>query len=68
MAAVLVAGITTENDARASAIALTAGAALLGMAAGRLAAGALERPGGVYPVWFYFAVELLIGAALVATT
>lgn len=38
--------------------------ALVGMAAGRLVGAAIERPGGIYPVWVYFVVEVVGAAAL----
>lgn len=41
--------------------------ALAGMAAGRLVARCVERPTRFYPVWFYFWVELVVAAVLVAT-
>lgn len=44
---------------------LLAGAvALGGMAAGRVVAALRERPSGLYPVWTYFAIEVVGAAAL----
>jgi hypothetical protein len=40
--------------------------ALAGMAGGRLVSSALERPRSVYPVWVYFAIEVVSAAALLA--
>jgi hypothetical protein len=40
--------------------------ALAGMAGGRVVGAALERPGSAYPVWFYFAIEVLGAGALLA--
>jgi hypothetical protein len=47
---------------------LTVGAALAGMAAGRLVAALVERPRGFYPCWFYCAVEALGAAVLFAAS
>lgn len=63
MAALL--GASLALPAFASGIRLTAGAALLGMAAGRMVGFAVERAGR-WPVTFA-AVEVALGAALVAT-
>ena len=38
--------------------------ALIGMAAGRLLSAVRERPTGLYPVWTYFAIEVVSAAAL----
>lgn len=55
------------NRGAAGAGAVTAvAAALLGMAAGRLAARVAESPGGFYPSWFYFWVELTTAGLLLA--
>ena len=43
---------------------ITIGTALLGMAAGRLVACLWERPGHLYPVWFYFGIEVAGGGVL----
>jgi uncharacterized membrane protein YeaQ/YmgE (transglycosylase-associated protein family) len=45
-------------------ILLTVGAALAGMAFGRLAAAALGDRTAFYPNWFYFLVEAVAAAAL----
>ncbi|MEU4997465.1 DUF4345 family protein [Streptomyces sp. NPDC021622] len=47
-------------------IALAAAVALAGMALGRLASRAVERPRAFYPAWFYFWVEALGAAGLLA--
>jgi uncharacterized protein DUF4345 len=47
-------------------IVLAIGVALAGMAFGRLAARAVERPSGFYPVWLFFWVEVAGAAALIA--
>ncbi|MET8682231.1 DUF4345 domain-containing protein [Streptomyces sp. NPDC004647] len=46
---------------------LAVGVALLGMAAGRLAARVTERPQSLYPSWLYFWLELCGGGALLTT-
>lgn len=43
---------------------LAVAVALLGMAFGRAVSRFVERPGGFYPVWFYFWVELVAAGAL----
>ena len=54
--------------AMAAGIYLSVAAALAGMAAGRLLAAAVERPGGFYPAWFYCGVEAaMAGILLVAS-
>jgi hypothetical protein len=40
--------------------------ALAGMAFGRLASRAFERPAGFYPVWAFFWIEVASAAALLA--
>ncbi|MDI3405146.1 DUF4345 family protein [Streptomyces cavernicola] len=47
-------------------VVLAVGVALAGMAAGRLVARAVERPRAFYPAWFYFWVEAVGAAALLA--
>jgi hypothetical protein len=47
-------------------ILVAVGVALAGMAFGRLAARAFERPSGFFPVWFYFWVEVVGAAVLLA--
>lgn len=60
--AALVVVAALGSPAAAEGIFLAVAFALVGMAAGRLVGAAIERPGGIYPVWVYFAVEL-VGAA-----
>ena len=43
--------------------AVTAGAALAGMALGRVVSRLLDRGTAFYPIWFYFCVEI-VGAGL----
>jgi len=52
-----------EGEVR-SGIAITVGAALAGMAFGRLAAAVLGDRTAFYPNWFYFLVEAVAAAAL----
>jgi hypothetical protein len=40
--------------------------ALVGMAAGRVVSAAMDRPVGLWPVWFWFATEVAGAAALLA--
>ena len=62
IAAVL--GYAILNSAVHQGVLLTVAMALLGMAFGRLVARAFDRPASFYPVWFYFCVEVIGGAAL----
>jgi len=45
---------------------IAVGAALAGMAAGRVVAAAVERPQRFYPSWFYCVVETLMALTLFA--
>jgi hypothetical protein len=65
VAALLGVAAAGGGDAR-EGILVAVGVALAGMAFGRLAARAFERPSGFYPVWFYFWVEVVGAAALIA--
>lgn len=56
------------DPATADGIVVAVAVSLLGMAAGRLLSVLSERPAGLYPVWTYFAIEIVAGAALLATT
>lgn len=47
-------------------VAIGVAVALAGMAFGRVVSGIVERPGKFYPSWFYFCVELVGAAMLVA--
>jgi hypothetical protein len=62
MAAVL--AFALMNDAVRDGIVLTVGAALAGMAAGRVMSAILGDRTRFYPNWFYFAVEAVGAAAL----
>ena len=64
--AALLAVAAIGDPATAEGIVVAVGFALLGMAGGRLARAARERPGGLYPVWLYFAFEIACGALLLA--
>ena len=55
-----------EGGGAREGILVAVGVALAWMAFGRLAARAFERPSGFYPVWFYFWVEVVGAAALIA--
>ena len=55
------------NPATADGIVIAVAIALAGMAAGRLVGLAFERPRGAYPVWVYFAIEVVGAGALLAT-
>ena len=48
----------------ADGIVVAVAVSLLGMAAGRLLSAVRERPSGLYPVWTYFAIEVVSAAAL----
>ncbi|XVQ14911.1 DUF4345 family protein [Spirillospora sp. CA-255316] len=69
MAAVLVLavldGAGTGTGTGRGAVLAVAGA-LGGMAFGRLAARAADRPSAFYPIWFYFWVEVVAAVALAA--
>jgi len=53
------------DDVR-TGILITVGAALAGMAFGRLVSAVLDDPTALYPNWFYCLVEALAAAALFA--
>ena len=55
----------TGHPAR-EGILITVAAALGGMAFGRLVSGVVDRPTAFYPNWFYFLVESVAAAALLA--
>jgi len=55
------------DPSTADGIVLAIAVSLLGMAAGRLLSALREMPTGLYPVWTYFAIEVVAGAALIAT-
>ncbi len=65
-AAALLAVAALGDPATAEGIVIAMAFALFGMAGGRLVSAAGERPEGLFPVWFYFAVEIAGGALLLA--
>jgi hypothetical protein len=67
IAAVLAYATAADGDLR-KGIVITVGAALAGMAFGRVAAAILGDRTAFYPNWFYFLVEIAAAAALFATT
>jgi hypothetical protein len=52
----------------APGVLVSVGAALAGMAAGRIVASLVERPRGFYPCWFYCAAETVGAAVLFAAS
>ncbi|HWD82063.1 MAG TPA: DUF4345 domain-containing protein [Kribbella sp.] len=62
VAALLVVAAFDDRIRRGAVIAVAV--ALVGMAAGRLVGCLVDRPRGFYPNWFYFGVEVLLGAVL----
>ncbi|MEU9113865.1 DUF4345 family protein [Streptomyces sp. NPDC048483] len=71
MAALLGWAATAPADPLRRGAVLAVAVALLGMAAGRLAARLAEPPGSWYPSWLYFGLELagagLLAAAVIRT-
>ena len=65
IAAVLAYAIAADGDLR-KGIVITVGAALAGMAFGRVAAAILGDRTAFYPNWFYFLVEAVAAAVLFA--
>lgn len=65
IAGVLAYAIVADGDVR-KGILITVGAALAGMAFGRLAAAVLGDRTSFYPNWFYCLVEAVAAAALIA--
>ena len=63
IAGALVYAAVADGDVR-TGILITVGAALAGMAFGRLAAAVLGDRTAFYPNWFYFLVEVAAAAAL----
>ena len=63
IAGVLAYAAVADGDLR-TGILITVGAALAGMAFGRLAAAVVGDRTAFYPNWFYFLVELAAAAAL----
>lgn len=62
--AALLAVAAIGEPATADGIVVAVAVATLGMAAGRLLSAVRERPTGLYPVWIYFAIEIVIAAVL----
>jgi hypothetical protein len=62
--AALLAVAALGDPATAEGIVVAVAFALVGMAAGRLLSAVRERPTGLYPVWAYFAIEVVSAAAL----
>lgn len=62
--AALLAAVTFGNDDIREGVVIAVAIGLAGMAAGRLVAVARERPRGAYPVWTYFAIEVVLAIAL----
>src|SRR5262245_61278853 len=58
--------VTTTSPALQPGVYAAVAASLGGMAAGRLVAAVIERPGGFYPCWFYCLAETLMAAVLLA--
>jgi hypothetical protein len=67
MAAVLAIAATHSGPLR-TGIMLTVGAALAGMALGRVISAALDTRTSFYPNWFYCIVESAAATALIVTT
>jgi hypothetical protein len=65
IAGVLVFAVIKQGDVR-TGILIAVGAALAGMAFGRLASAVLGDRTAFYPNWFYFVVEAVAAAALFA--
>ena len=64
--AALLAVAALGDPATAEGIVVATAFGLVGLAGGRLVSAAHERPGGVYPVWVYFALELVAAGLLLA--
>jgi hypothetical protein len=47
-------------------ILVTVGFALAGMAAGRVVGALADRPGGLWPVWVFFGIEVVCTGILLA--
>ena len=54
------------DPSTAEGIVVAVAVALIGMAAGRLLRALSEWPKGLYPVWTYFAIEVVSAAVLLA--
>ncbi|MCA1655393.1 MAG: DUF4345 domain-containing protein [Pseudonocardiaceae bacterium] len=60
-------GVAAFHTGLRAGIVLTVGAALAGMAAGRVVSRLLDRGTAFYPIWFYFGVETVGAGVLFAT-
>jgi hypothetical protein len=67
VAMALVLAVALDDTALRPGVFLCAAVALGGMAAGRVVAALVERPGGFYPAWFYCLVETAMAVALLAS-
>lgn len=65
VAAVL--GVAAFDSALRSGVVVTVGAALAGMAAGRLVSRLCDRGTAFYPIWFYWCVEAVAAGLLFST-
>ncbi|WP_280421087.1 DUF4345 domain-containing protein [Nocardia carnea] len=65
VAAALIWSATTTGELGRGVV-IAVAIALAGMAAGRVVSRVLDAPAAFYPVWFYFWVEVLAAAALLA--
>jgi hypothetical protein len=54
------------DPATAEGIVVAVAFALVGMAGGRVVSAAVDPPSGTYPVWVYFAIEVVSAALLLA--
>lgn len=66
VAAALIWSATTTTGELGRGVVLAVTVALAGMAAGRIVSRVLDAAAAFYPVWFYFWVEMLAAAALLA--
>jgi hypothetical protein len=62
--AALLAVAALGDPSTAEGIVVAGAVALFGMAGGRVVSALVDRPAGLYPVWVYFAIEVIAGAAL----
>ena len=57
-------GLALSEPSLRAGILLAVAASLAGMAAGRVVAALVERPGGFYPSWFYCGLETSMAVVL----
>lgn len=67
VAVAVVLGVAAFDTALRSGIVVTVGAALAGMAAGRLVSRLVDRGTAFYPIWFYCGVEAVAAGLLFST-